>query len=356
MPRDEPLPDARTPGGAARHDHVRRFAAERRGEDRPRRRRGRLPARLHGLRGARPGGAGVVAPADQPEGPRARRRSREGAREPRRFSPLPRRLAPRRDPRGDAGEAPGHRARHGRGRQPLAGRLLPFPVGPLRAAHGRGGDRLRDGGPDRLSHAGGALRPPREDLARRRGPGRPSRARRARPVRARHVAREGRLRRRLAEGVAGRGPRPRARRLRLLPLRRLRRHEGGGERLLPSREEGRPVVVRRSRRPPLPLPRGRRDPAGDDDARRRAGRLLPRAPPGGRPPRAREGRRPRRLLLHLEPPPPFRRGLALGLGRPHAAPHGRVGPQHGRQLEQRRGCGRRSASPTSSRSRAGSTA
>ena len=334
MPRDEPLPDARAPGGAARHDHVRFREAGERDADRRRRPRRRVPPRLVGPRGPRPRGAGVVAPADQPEGPRARRRPREGAREPRRLPPLPRRLAARRDPGVDAGEAPGHRARHGRRRQPLPARLLPLALGPLRAAHGRGGDRLRDGGPDRLSDAGGALRPPREDLARRRGPGRPSRGRRARPVRPRHVAGEGRLRRRSAEGVAGRGSHPRRRRFRLLPLRGIRRHEGGRHGLLPRGEEGRPVVVRRPGRPPLPLPRGRRDPAGDDDARRRAGRLLPRAPPGGRPPRPRAGRRPRRLLLHLEPPAPLRRGLALGLGRPHAAPHGRVGPQHGRELEQ----------------------
>ncbi len=48
---------------------------------------------------------------------------------------------------------------------------------------------------------------------------------------------------------------PSRRRLRLLPLRGIRRHEGGRHGLLPRGEEGRPVVVRRPGRPPLPLPR-----------------------------------------------------------------------------------------------------
>ena len=62
-------------------------------------------------------------------------------------------------------------------------------------------------------------------------------------------------------------------------------------------------------------------------------------PAAGRPPRARAGRRPRRLVPQLEPAAPLRRGLDLRLDRPDAAPDGRVGPQHGRQLERREAVG-----------------
>ena len=294
------------PAGPAHDDHVRLVAAVEREAHRARRRRGRLPARLDGIRGSRAGGAGVVSAAHPPQGPHAGRWPRAGALQSRPLPPVPRRLDPRRDPRVAAGEASGHRGRHGRRRQPLPGGVLPGAVGSVRAADGRRGHRVRDGEADRLTDAGGAKGPPGEKVPRRRRSRRPAPRGRARAVRARLVARQGPLRRRTATGVAGRGARARPRRLRPLPLRWLRRHEGRGDRLLPRREEGRPVVVRRPRRPPLPLPRRRRHPAGDGHPRRRARGLLPRASPAGRPPRARAGRRSRRLVPQLEPAPPLR--------------------------------------------------
>ena len=179
--------------------------AVQRDADRAGRRRGRLPARLVGIRGARPGGAGVVPAADPPQGLHARRWRREGALQPRALPPVPRRLAPRRDPRVGAGEAPGHRARHGGRRQPLAGGVLPRAVGSVRAADGRRGDRVRDGEADRLPDAGGASGSPGEEVPGRRRARRPAPRGRARAVRARLVAREGPLRRGPASGVAGGG-------------------------------------------------------------------------------------------------------------------------------------------------------
>ena len=106
-------------------------------------------------------------------------------------------------------------------------------------------------------------------------------------------------------------------------------------------KRGRPVVVRRPGRPPVPL-------AG---RRRRSGRRWRHRPRGatrssarGRRraslPVARAGRRPRPLLLHLEPGAPLRRRLARRLDRPHGSAHGRVGPQHRRELERRAAVGR----------------
>jgi hypothetical protein len=156
--------------------------------------------------------------ASSPQRIHLRVHARDGAVEPRPLPPLPGGLAPGRDPRVHAGPAPGHRARHGGRRQPLPRGLLPRTVGPVRPAHGRRGDRLRDGAPDRLADARGARHPPREGVPRGRRPRRPSPRRRARAVA--HGAWPGKARSvEDLRGLAGRGPRPSPRRLRPLPLR-----------------------------------------------------------------------------------------------------------------------------------------
>ncbi len=121
-------------------------------------------------------------------------------------------------------------------------------------------------------------------------------------------------------GRGGQGTRESSRRS--LPVRRLPGDPGEGDRLLPRRADRRPLVVRRSRRAPVPLHRRQRRGDHLGHARAGAGGPVRRTPAGP----ARDGG-PKRVVLHLESPAALRRRLAAEMGRGGGAPACRVGLQ-----------------------------
>ena len=264
-----------------------------------------------------------------------------GALQPRPLPPVPGRLAARRHPGVAAGAASGDRATTwppsatARASGYFLGLWGPFV--PLTDVEAIGFEMEQ---PDRLADAGGARRSAwrRSPPATRCSTACPSWTSSGSPCTTRGPGRPAPSR--TCGGVAGRGARARPRRLRPLPLRRLRRHEGGGHGLLPRREEGRPLVVRRPRRPPLPLARGRRHPAGDGRRPPRVARPSSASvpPQAVLPARERDGDR-GVSFLSWNLLRRFGERLDRRLDRPDAAPDGRVGPEHGRQLERREAVG-----------------